>query len=70
MRNTSDKKDGLFVLAQGVPSLPKAVAQFLSQYKSLDKVRNNGQSYKSSVNYPDLIFLINFSDLEYACIEF
>jgi hypothetical protein len=23
----------------------------------------------ANVNYPDLIFLINFGDMEYACIE-
>ena len=50
--------------------MPKTIAQFLSQFLSLDKVKSHGQNYKTSLNYPDLIFLINFNDLEYACIEY
>ena len=59
------KHNGLFVFGAGVPTVPKAVAYFLSTYTSLAPKRPT----KVADSYPDLIFLINFNEMEFACIE-
>ena len=55
------KETSLSVFGQGVPNVPKTVAMFLSTFTSLS------QNHKDS--FPDLIFLINFNEIEFACIE-
>lgn len=54
-----EKPNSLIVMAGGVPSIPKTVAQFLSGFISLGKKNM----------FPDLIFMINFGDLEYTSTE-
>jgi len=53
------------VFGIGVPTIAKAVAHFLSTFKSLSP-RVPGKECES---FPDLIFLVNFNEMEYVCIE-
>jgi len=53
------------VFGVGVPTVAKAVAHFLSTFTSLSP-RVLGKECES---FPDLIFLVNFNDMEFACID-
>ena len=62
---SSDNQCTLNVFSAGVPTIPKAVAHFLSSFTSLTPRAGT----KAGESFPDLIFLVNFNDMEFACIE-
>ena len=65
LKDLQKNKCLLSVFGMGLPTVPKAVAHFLSTFTSLCPK----ETAKKEESFPDLIFLVNFNEMEYACIE-